>query len=263
MARVYLAFQHNTAPANAGNYFNDIRQDNATTKTLLDESAGATGWTGAYTYTEFENKWGSYAFTGRPIPTGDNSWADDSAVVNSGHFVDWTDVGDGYKVSTGQPNALFDVVVAIFRNDNRTTEFAVNGSLSKESTGDPNVPVKFLSVAADDSGDILIAYAYGTGDAGSAYIDAAYIEPAAQSPTVTTTDTLQPGESFTLTATNYASAPVSPVTLTDSAGSTITVAVTISGSGPYTAVGTMPTLAEAVTAGTSLLFGDVTIELTT
>ena len=80
---------------------------------------------------------------------------------------------------------------------------------------------------------------------------------------VTTTDTLQPGEEFTLTATNFASAPVSPVTLTDSQGSTITVPVTISGSGPYTAVGTMPTLAEAVTAGTSLLFGDVTIELTT
>jgi len=85
-------------------------------------------------------------------------------------------------------------------------------------------------------------------------------EPA---PEVTTTDTLQPGEAFTLTATNFASAPVSPATLTDSAGSTITVPVTISGSGPYTAVGTMPTLAEAVTAGTSLLFGDVTIELST
>ena len=82
-------------------------------------------------------------------------------------------------------------------------------------------------------------------------------------PLVTTTDTLQPGTEFTLTATNYASAPVSPATLTDSAGNSITVPVTISGSGPYTATGTMPTLAEAVTAGTSLLFGDVTIELTT
>jgi len=81
--------------------------------------------------------------------------------------------------------------------------------------------------------------------------------------TVTTSDTLQPGTEFTLAATNYASAPVSPVTLTDSQGSTITVPVTISGSGPYTAVGTMPTIAEAVTAGTSLLFGDVTIELST
>ena len=86
---------------------------------------------------------------------------------------------------------------------------------------------------------------------------------AAPEPAVTTTDTLQPGEEFTLTATNYASAPVSPATITDSEGSTITVPVTISGSGPYTAVGTMPTLAEAVTAGTSLLFGDVTIELST
>ena len=84
-----------------------------------------------------------------------------------------------------------------------------------------------------------------------------------ETPAVTTTDTLQPGSTFTLTATNYASAPASPVTLTDSQGSTITVPVTISGTGPYTVVGTMPTLAEAVTAGTSLLFGNVTIELST
>ena len=93
---------------------------------------------------------------------------------------------------------------------------------------------------------------------GSAFIVAAVPDPA-----VTTGDTLRPGTDFTLTATNFSSPPVSPVTLTDSQGSTITVPVTISGSGPYTAVGTMPTLAEAVTAGTSLLFGDVTIELTT
>ena len=86
---------------------------------------------------------------------------------------------------------------------------------------------------------------------------------AAPGPEVTTADTLQPGTEFTLTASNFASTPVSPVTLTDSASSTITVAVTISGSGPYTATGTMPTIAEAVAAGTSLLFGDVTIELTT
>jgi hypothetical protein len=85
----------------------------------------------------------------------------------------------------------------------------------------------------------------------------------APTPAVTTTDTLQPGEDFTLTANNFSSPPVSPATFTDSAGNSITVPVTISGSGPYTAVGTMPTIAEAVTAGTSLLFGDVTIELTT
>jgi len=95
------------------------------------------------------------------------------------------------------------------------------------------------------------------------YLSVLGIEEQVLPPAVTTTDTLQPGEDFTLTATNYASAPVSPVTLTDSQGSTITVPVTISGSGPYTATGTMPTLAEAVTAGTSLLFGDVTIELST
>ena len=48
----------------------------------------------------------------------------------------------------------------------------------------------------------------------------------AATPAVTTTDTLQPGESFTLTATNYASAPVSPVTLTRSAHHKLLVLVT-------------------------------------
>ena len=115
--------------------------------------------------------------------------------------------------------------------------------------------------ASTDVSDDPGTYDYGSYKAMAA--TALAIRATVPDPSVTTTDTLQPGEDFTLTATNYASAPVSPVTLTDSEGSTITVPVTISGSGPYTAVGTMPTLAEAVTAGTSLLFGDVTIELTT
>ena len=90
-------------------------------------------------------------------------------------------------------------------------------------------------------------------------------------PTITTSNNLQPGESFTLTATNFASTPVSPATLTplDANGDAITgitpitVAVTITGSGPYTAIGTMPTLAEAVTAGTSIPFGSTRISLST
>jgi hypothetical protein len=107
--------------------------------------------------------------------------------------------------------------------------------------------------------------------AGSGYLSAVGIEEQTLDPAVTTTDTLQPGESFTLTATNYASAPVSPVTLTplDENGDAITgitpitVAVTITGSGPYTATGTMPTLAEAVTAGNSIPFGSTRISLST
>ena len=151
---------------------------------------------------------------------------------------------------------------------NRSVDFRVNGGtaqnvLTHDGTGaNTTESAIFLDIAPSADGEITLEFAQG---AGSAYFSAAGIEEVAAAPTpnVTTTDTLQPGTEFTLTATNYASAPVSPVTLTDTEGSTITVAVTISGSGPYTAVGTMPTIAEAVTAGTSLLFGDVTIELTT
>jgi len=106
---------------------------------------------------------------------------------------------------------------------------------------------------------------------GSGYLSAVGIEEQTLDPAVTTTDTLQPGESFTLTATNFAAPPVSPVTLTplDENGEVITgitpitVAVTITGSGPYTATGTMPTLSEAVTAGNSIPFGSTRISLST
>jgi len=153
-------------------------------------------------------------------------------------------------------------------NAGRTLEFrTVGGSTqvlecydSAEAAAS-RIGAVLLSGVTPSGGVIDIEWKSGSG--GDGYLSALGISEAQMLPTVTTTDTLQPGTEFTLTATNYASAPVSPATLTDSEGSTITVPVTISGSGPYTAVGTMPTLAEAVTAGTSLLFGDVTIELST
>ena len=131
-----------------------------------------------------------------------------------------------------------------------------------EATSTQNTDqVVVFETSASVSGELEISHEPAT--VGSSSRATAIMIEEIAGPTVTTTDTLQPGEPFTLTATNYASAPVSPVTLTDSQGSTITVPVTISGSGPYTCLGTMPTLAEAVTAGTSLLLGDVTVELTT
>ena len=87
-------------------------------------------------------------------------------------------------------------------------------------------------------------------------------------PTVTVSDDLQPGASFTLNYSNYDSAPVSPATITDSNGNSLTVAVTISdtvdGNGRHggAATGTMPALPSSGTA-TGLLFGTVTIELGT
>lgn len=89
-------------------------------------------------------------------------------------------------------------------------------------------------------------------------------EASGAGPSVTVDGDLQPGASFTLTASNFDSAPVSPATITDSNGNSITVAVSITdnGGGSYTATGTMPALPSSGTA-TGLLFGTVTIDLST
>ena len=165
--------------------------------------------------------------------------------------------------------AVYDLRFAGSSSGTRGLAFKVSGRDTQEfdtydfleSAPSRKGAATFLAVSPD-SGIIDVEWRAKNGS-GPGYLSALSISAAEATPAVTTTDTLQPGTEFTLTATNFASAPVSPVTLTDTEGSTITVAVTISGSGPYTAVGTMPTLAEAVTAGTSLLFGDVTIELST
>ena len=84
-------------------------------------------------------------------------------------------------------------------------------------------------------------------------------------PAFTIDGDLQPGSAFTLTYSSYTAIPVSPVTMTDTNGNSITVAVTVSDtdtSGVHsgTAVGTMPALPTSGTAS-SLLFGDLTIGL--
>ena len=79
--------------------------------------------------------------------------------------------------------------------------------------------------------------------------------------TTLTNGPLEPGKAITGTYANYTAAPTT-LTLTDSEGNSITPAVTVDDTAKTFAF-TMPALAEAVTAGTSLLFGDVTIELST
>jgi len=193
--------------------------------------------------------------------SGSAAWVDNENVPDGGHRVPssttWVQL-----LITGPANTNFDLDGYSNGPSGRFVEWRLNGGTSQNIEEGTNESVVNFSGTIDGSGEALLEYREGAGSSGTGYASAIRITEVL-GPEVTTTDTLQPGESFTLTATNYASAPVSPATFTDSEGSTITVAVTISGSGPYTAVGTMPTLAEAVTAGTSLLFGDVTIELST
>lgn len=81
-----------------------------------------------------------------------------------------------------------------------------------------------------------------------------------------TSGNLQPGGAFTFEYSDFESIPTSPITLTDSNNNSITVAVTIDdtdtvGVHSGTASGTMPALPSSGSAS-SLLFGDVTAELT-
>jgi hypothetical protein len=86
----------------------------------------------------------------------------------------------------------------------------------------------------------------------------------ALSPTLTTTDTLQPGAAFSLTYVNFTGVPTSPVAVSDGTTS-INVPVTVSdnGSGGGTAPGTFPALTAQVTAGAggAVKFGSVTVTL--
>jgi len=241
--------------------WNDIVTNTSPINLVSVLDGSSTGWTAAYDPgpNDVINAIGSNL-----AGTGDANWYLPAAA--DGHANSSTSVWTNVKIAV--PDGTYNIRgFSSAPHSGRITAWRVNGGTiqtldNSNGTGPQNSnDVRFLGVSPS-AGIIEVEYRKADSSSGQAYVNAIYIEDV-PSPTVTTTDTLQPGESFTLTATNYASAPVSPATFTDSEGSTITVPVTISGSGPYTAVGTMPTLAEAVTAGTSLLFGDVTIELST
>jgi hypothetical protein len=218
-------------------------------------SALGDGWSISYDAAVVEDS----ATGGASNTSGDAAWVTSDAASGGHRSISWATLN-----IDGPNNTAFDFETFLTGpSGGRVMEMRINSGDSVVFDLSVNATVtQVFSATTNGSGRATFEYRKHSTSSGHAYMVAARVIPTL-SPSVTTTDTLQPGTEFTLTATNYASAPVSPVTLTDSAGNTGTVPVTISGTGPYTAVGTMPTLAEAVTAGTSLLFGDVTIELST
>ena len=257
---ISLSGGNNTLPAN----WNSVLNSQTSPLGLVDDAEGASALTIEYTATPSGEVSSASSLT---AGSGDASWVI-AAAVEGGHTNTSNATWVSLLLSGAAEGDIFDVrCFGSSSTGGRITEFEVNGDSQDLAIGGSQTTndVRFANVTANASGEVVIQYREASGSTGTAYANALYIaDAAAPDPSVTLDNgTLEPGTEFTLTATNYASAPVSPATITDSAGSTITVAVTISGSGPYTAVGTMPTLAEAVTAGTSLLFGDVTIELST
>lgn len=101
--------------------------------------------------------------------------------------------------------------------------------------------------------------------------DMAPITFAGVNPAVSMTSALRPGQPFTVVCSNFASAPVSPVTLTplDDQGDpiagitplTVPVTITDNGDGTYDADGTMPALPAAGNSQASIPFGDVRVEI--
>ena len=251
---INLTYGANNAPSPWANVMSD-----STTAVVIPAPDGSdSGWTVANDGTVDAGLAGGTSLGQFPT-SSDASWVSDIAAEFA--YTLTANANDFYKLLlTGPANTNF--VLEAFSSSDRdeNPKWKVNGS-AVQTLSELNNTTNVLTFSAttDGNGDAFVEVAKGGGFCRANAMR--IILP--DSASVTTTDTLAPGSSFTLTASNYASAPVSPVTLTDSAGSTITVPVTISGSGPYTATGTMPTLAEAVTAGTSLLFGDVTIELST
>lgn len=117
-----------------------------------------------------------------------------------------------------------------------------------------------------DNGDDVVGAADITNTSGTVTFDSA---DGSNTPSPSISGTaLQPGEEFTLTYGAFAAIPISPVTLTDSNGNTLTVPVTINdavaGDDTHegTAVGTMPALPSSGSQA-GLLLGDVTARLTT
>ena len=116
---------------------------------------------------------------------------------------------------------------------------------------------------ADVNGEVSFTLGYASVSAAFSVIQIIDVP----SPTVALADNLQPGASFTLNYSNYDAIPVSPVTMTDSAGNSITVPVTISdsvngttGKHEGTATGTMPALPSSGSIA-GLKFGTVNVSL--
>ena len=224
-------------------------------------SIPSTSWTFALTST-FSGLPGG---TGTAIAgTGDAAWAVAGALTRSARKTTGQAIGQWSGLNNAKTYNVY--AISSYTVTSRASSWTVNGGGTAQIVNDTvggsantSESAKFLAVSPS-SGIITIEFENAASSSGDAYAAAVAIEEVA-SASVTTTDTLAPGSPFTLTATNFASAPSSPVTMTDSGGNTGTVAVTVTGSGPYTATGTFPARITTGT-GTTLLRGPVTVELT-
>ncbi len=263
MAGIYLAFQSDSGTAapvlDTYKHWNVVLPL-VNPPELEDEDGVATGTTLTRSGTVVD--WKNLNSESDNATSGDAAWVQEAAVINDAHSFD--ESGRTFTLSGFSPGEAKDLEFYSGATAGYSATVAVNGAAPVALAGAGVTPINLtettvVSATADGSGDIVFVI---TGSNSPAFINAMRVLDAAPPPpSVTLSGDLQPGQPFTATATNFASAPVSPATITqDSYTGTVPVTVVDDGGGTYTVTGTMPALTDS---GTSPKFGQVTLELAT
>jgi hypothetical protein len=198
--------------------------------------------------------------------SGSAAWVDNENAADGGHRVPSSSAWVKLLI-TGPANTNFDLDGYSNGPSGRFVEWRLNGGTSQNIEEGTNESVVNFSGTTDGSSEALLEYRQGAGSSGNGYANAIRITPAAApaSPTVNLDDSaLEPGKAITGTYANYTSAPT-VLTLTDSEGNTVSSASEITDlvidDSAETYAFTMPDRITTGT-GTTLLRGDITVELT-
>lgn len=269
MANAYCVFNNNETLPNSTKTWNEFTASAQTGATLLSDTGTDDGWTITHPALNiYNNLYG--ALSGF---TADAAWCDEPArdplaVNDGGTYTDF--------VFSGLDNAKTYTVEAwgAHPSDDRAFNLQVNGGTAVQFIGydtDTGEMIKDevarVTGVSPASGDVTVGLKLDSG--GTAYIQFLRVIEEVATPEVTLDQAnLVPGVAFSGTYSNFGAAPVSPVTLSDTEGNQVTVAVSISDDGGVGGVhsgtysGTMPALpTSGSTSG--ILFGTVTLELST
>lgn len=247
-----------------------VLPSDTTPKAITDENGDPTGWTIRWASAALApGAAGGEGYNG--VGVGEAAWADEANVLRRAVFFN-SFSGEPYcELIIEGPEVLTIDAVGSYQGStsHQDTEVAVNSETPQvmltydvaNSRGNNSDAVTFADVAKNGSNQFSVRFKNNSGDRG--YISGLRLTSPA-GPALQITGDLTPGSSFTINYTGFTGVPVSPATFTDSAGNSITVAVTISdnGDGTGTASGTMPALPSSGSVS-GLKFGTVTASLST
>lgn len=194
--------------------------------------------------------------------SGAAAWVDDENAATSGHRVPsaptWVQV-----LITGPANTSFTVDCYSNGPSGRFVEWRLNGGASQTLDEGTANAVATFSGSTDSNGEALLEYREGAGSSGTGYANALQITPgaAAAVPSFTLDDSdAQPGDTITVTVSDWGETDPTQAVITDSEGNQLTRALTKVTATTFTF--TMPTLPTAGNTGSGLVFGSgYTIEV--